>query len=57
MMKASNCVSNLMGTDRDAMGRKAVQGLPTSEDLDRVAEEEKIKNATGVNNTEKDNGI
>jgi hypothetical protein len=42
-----------MGTDRDTMTKKVIaEGLPTSEDLDRVAEEQKIKDATSVNDTE-----
>jgi len=60
MLKASNCVSNVFGIDRDAylhalkssLPKIVPNGLPTSEDLDAVAEEERIKNATSVNNTE-----
>ena len=49
MLRATNCASNLMGTDRDEAVRKArvlntqVQSnLPSAEDLDRVADEQRI---------------
>jgi hypothetical protein len=60
MLRASNCVSNLQGMDRDVAVslRKEIQkhaqemllgnSLPTSEDLDRVAEEQEIKERTKV---------
>ena len=54
MLRASNCVRNIMGRDRDEVVREHyVATLPSAEDLDRVAEEEKIRQATGVINTEK----
>ena len=68
MLKASNCVANLQGMDRDAAVslRKEIQRhaqenflpnrLPTSADLDRVAEEERVRVATSNINGEQ-NGI
>ena len=58
MLRASNCISNLQGMDRDVAVslRKEIQkhaydgllgnSLPTAEDLDRVAEEQEIKDKT-----------
>ncbi len=39
-----------MGMDRDKAAKEK-QGLPSAEDLDKIAEEEDIKNATGVQDT------
>ena len=43
-MKASNCISNLRGIDRDEAVANSCKliGLPSAEDLDRAVEEEKI---------------
>ena len=60
MLRASNCVSNLQGMDRDAAValRKEIQrhaqenlvsnGLPTSKDLDRFAEQHNLSSENGI---------
>lgn len=59
-MKASNCVSNLQGIDRDysVYCTKQKDKLPSATDLDKIAEEERIRVATsGVDNSGELNGI
>ena len=60
MLKASNCVRNIFGVDRDVAVRRdaAIENaaepvrLPSAHDLDTIAEEDRIRDATGVQNTE-----